>query len=48
MAVEVQARYTRADKSTEGEKTFKSSWIATYQRDKCVWRMTGMASDVAD
>jgi hypothetical protein len=47
MAVEVQARYTRADKPTEAEKTFKSSWIATYQRDKCVWRMTGMASDIA-
>ena len=48
MAVGVEAQYTRPDKPAEGEKTFKSSWIATYQRDKCAWRMTGMASDVAD
>ena len=46
MAVEVEARYTNADKPAEGEKSFKSSWIATYQRDKCAWRMTGIASDV--
>lgn len=32
MAVEVEARYTRADKPAEVEKSFKSSWIATYQR----------------
>ena len=48
MAVEVEAQYTQADKPAEGEKTFKSSWIATYQRDKCTWRMTGIASDVVD
>ncbi len=48
MAVEVEAKYTRADKPAEGEKSFKSSWIATYQRDKCAWRMTGIASDVVD
>ncbi len=48
MAVEVEARYTRADKPAEGEKSFKSSWIATYQRDNCVWRMTGIASDVVE
>ena len=46
MAVEVEAQYTQTDKPAEGEKTFKSSWIATYQRDKCAWRMTGMASNV--
>ena len=48
MAVELEARYTRADKPEEGEKSFKSSWIATYERDNCEWRMTGIASDVAD
>ncbi len=48
MAVEVEARYTRADKPAEGEKTFKSSWIAIYNRDKCAWRMTGIASDVVE
>jgi hypothetical protein len=48
MAVALEAKYTRADRPAEGEKTFKSSWIATYKRDKCVWRMTGIASDVVD
>lgn len=48
MAVGVEAKYTPADKPAAGEKTFKSSWIATYQRDKCAWRMTGIASDVVD
>ncbi len=48
MAVEVEAQYTRVDKPAGGEKSFKSSWIATYQRDKCVWRMTGIASDVVE
>ena len=48
MAVELEARYTRADKPEEGEKSFKSSWIATYERDNCEWRMTGIASDVVD
>jgi hypothetical protein len=46
MAVAVEAQYSRTDKPAEGEKTFKSSWIATYQRDKCAWRMTGIASNV--
>ena len=48
MAVAVEAHYSRADKPAEAEKSFKSSWIATYQRDKCTWRMTGIASDVAE
>ena len=48
MAVEVEAQYTRADEPAEDVKTFKSSWIATYQRDKCLWRMTGIASDVVE
>lgn len=48
MAVELEARYTRADKPDEGEKSFKSSWIATYERANCEWRMTGIASDVVD
>lgn len=48
MAVEVAAKYTRADKPAEGEKSFRSSWIATYARDNCVWLMTGIASDVVE
>jgi hypothetical protein len=48
MAVAIEARYARADKPAEGEKSFKSSWIATYQRDGCAWRMTGIASDVVE
>lgn len=48
MAVELEAKYSLADKPAEPEKTFKSSWIATYERDKCVWRMTGIASDIAE
>ena len=48
MAVELEAKYTSADKPAEPEKTFKSSWIATYERDQCIWRMTGIASDVAE
>ena len=46
MAVEIEATYTNADKPADGEKRFKSSWIATYARDNCRWRMTGIASDV--
>jgi len=46
MAVAVEAKYTSADKPADGEKSFKSSWIVTYARDNCAWRMTGIASDV--
>ncbi len=48
MAVEVTAKYSRADKPADGETSFKSSWIATYARDNCAWRMTGIASDVVE
>jgi hypothetical protein len=48
MAVEIEAHFTRADQPADGERSFKSSWIATYQRDKCAWRMTGIASDVVE
>ena len=48
MAVEVEAKYTRADKPAEGEKSFRSSWIATYARNQCAWKMTGIASDVVE
>ena len=46
MAVAVEAKYASTDKPADGEKSFKSSWIATYARENCVWRMTGIASDV--
>lgn len=48
MAVALEAKYTSVDKPAEPEKAFKSSWIATYERDQCVWRMTGIASDIAE
>jgi len=48
MAVGIEAKYTRTDKPEEGEKSFRSSWIATYSRDGCNWRMTGIASDITE
>ena len=48
MAVAVEAAYTRVDQPAAGEKSFKSSWIATFHRDGCAWKMTGIASDVVD
>jgi hypothetical protein len=48
MAVAVEAKYTRADRPAEGEKRFKSSWVATYKRENCEWRMTAIASDIVE
>ena len=48
MAVKVRARYLDRTKPEAGEKKFKSSWIATYQRVGCAWKMTGNASAVVD
>ena len=48
MAVKVRARYLDRTKPEAGEKRFKSSWIATYQRVGCAWMMTGNASAVVD
>ena len=48
MAVKVRARYVDRTKPEAGEKKFKSSWIATYQRVGCAWKMTGNASAVVD
>jgi hypothetical protein len=41
-----RARYIERAKPEAGEKAFKSSWIATYQRVGCEWKMTGNASAV--
>ena len=46
MAVKVRARYLDRSKPEAGEKAFRSSWIATYQRVGCAWQMTGNASAV--
>jgi hypothetical protein len=46
MAVKVRARYVDREKPEAGEKSFRSSWIATYQRVGCQWKMTGNASAV--
>jgi hypothetical protein len=46
MAVKVRARYVERAKPEAGEKAFKSSWIATYRRVGCEWRMTGNSSAV--
>jgi hypothetical protein len=48
MAVKVRARYVERAKPEAGEKAFNSSWIATYQRVGCEWKMTGNASAVVD
>jgi len=47
-AVKVRARYVERAKPEAGEKAFKSSWIATYQRVGCQWKMTGNASAVVN
>lgn len=48
MAVKVRARYLDRSKPEAGEKAFRSSWIATYQRVGCQWKMTGNSSAVVD
>jgi hypothetical protein len=48
MAVKVRARTLDRTKPEAGEKAFRSSWIATYQRVGCEWKMTGNASAVVD
>ena len=48
MAVAVRARYLQREKPDAAEKAFKSSWIATYRRIGCAWKMTGNASAVVD
>lgn len=48
MAVQVRARYLqRANPATE-ERAFRSSWIATYARVGCEWKMTGNSSTVVN
>lgn len=46
MAVQVRARYLDRANPGAGEKTLRSSWIATYQRLGCEWKMTGNSSAV--
>jgi hypothetical protein len=46
LAVKVRARYLERANSAVGEKVFRSSWIATYQRVGCEWKMTGNSSAV--
>ncbi|MDP8912810.1 MAG: hypothetical protein M3N39_04445 [Pseudomonadota bacterium] len=48
MAAKVRARYLERAKPEASEKAFKSSWIATYQRVGCEWKMTGNSSAVVD
>jgi hypothetical protein len=48
MAVKVRARYLDRSKPEAGEKAFKSSWISTYHRVGCKWKMTGNSSAVVD
>lgn len=48
LAVKVRARYLERSKPELGEKAFKSSWISTYQRVGCKWKMTGNSSAVVD
>jgi|GEM_PF-3019551 len=46
--VKVRARYFERAKPEAGEKAFRSSWIATYQRVGCKWKMTGNSSAVVN
>jgi hypothetical protein len=48
MGVKVRARYVERAKPEAGKKAFKSSWIATYQRVGCEWKMTGNSSAVVN
>jgi hypothetical protein len=48
MAVQVRARYVERAKPEAGEKAFRSSWIATFQRVGCEWKMTGNSSAVVN
>ena len=48
MAVELEAIYTSAGAPAPVEKRFKSSWIATYGREGCTWKMTGIASSIVE
>jgi hypothetical protein len=48
MAVKVRARIIERAKPEAGEKTFRSSWIATYKRVGCTWKMTGNSSAVVN
>jgi hypothetical protein len=47
MAVKVRARYVEKAKPEAGERSFKSSWIATFDRIGCDWKMTGISSSLA-
>jgi hypothetical protein len=48
LAVQVRARYLDRNKPEAGVKAFKSSWISTYQRVGCEWKLTGNSSAVVD
>lgn len=48
MAVKIRARLLDRAKPQAGEKKFKSSWISTFERVGCDWRMTGNASALVD
>ncbi len=48
MAVKVEARFLSRAESAKGEQRFKSSWIATYRREGCQWKMTGVSSAVVN
>ncbi|HEX8572296.1 MAG TPA: nuclear transport factor 2 family protein [Allosphingosinicella sp.] len=48
MAVKVRARYVERAKPDAAPKAFRSSWIATYERVGCDWKMTGNASAVVE
>ena len=48
MAVKVRARYLERAKPDTGEKAFKSSWISTYRRVGCEWKLTANSSAVVD
>lgn len=48
MAVKIVARLTVNAEPERGEQSFRSSWVATYERQNCRWKMTSIASSVVE
>ena len=48
MAVRIVARLLVIAEPERGEQSFRSSWVATYERQNCRWKMTAIASSVVE
>lgn len=47
MVVSIDAEFYPRDDRTKAQR-FVSSWIATFEREDCAWKMTGMSSDTVN